>query len=313
MYQPIRSSQSLFFSIRDLNYHVRHWAPETNLAVKGTSADPAPILVMLHGWMDVSASFQFLVDSLKQPWQIFSPDWRGYGRSSWGKSDTYWFADYIADLDALLDHISPNAPVNLVAHSMGGNVACLYAGARPERVARLVNLEGYGMPATKPSQAPKRYAKWLDELKEGSQLRAYESQNKVAERLQKTNPRLRLDFAQWLATEWSGLASDNPHSVNQPQEFELLADPAHKLSTPILYQVDEVLACWRAITAPVLFVESDEANEWHEFTRGAPYRERLNAFSRLELATITQAGHMLHHDQPEKLAALIEPFLSRPL
>ena len=210
----------------------------------------------------------------------------------------------MADLDALLDHFSPDAPVNLVAHSMGGNVACIYAGARPHRVARLANLEGYGLPATQASSAPRRYAKWMDEIKEGASLRPYASIDAVALKLTKNNPRLSLDKAQWLAQHWSKPTE---------QGYALQANPAHKMSTPILYRVEEVLACWRAITADVLLVESDDANPFHQFTRGAAYRTRLNAFTHFEAVTVQNAGHMLHHDQPEAVAAIIEAFFNRPL
>ena len=130
----MKPSQSHILNVRGLRYHVRTW---------GDTADPK--LVLLHGWMDVSASFQFLVDALRRDWYVIAPDWRGFGLSEWAP-DGYWFPDYVADLDVLLRQLSPKAPVNLVGHSLGGNVAALYAGIRPARVARLVNLEGFGLP-----------------------------------------------------------------------------------------------------------------------------------------------------------------------
>src|SRR5262245_30973588 len=174
----LRNSASLFFDIRGLRYHVRHW-----------QRAGAPRMVLLHGWMDVSASFQFLVDALNRDWDVYAPDWRGYGLTGWGRADCYWFPDYIADLDLLLEKIE-STPVNLVGHSLGGNVAALYAGVRPARVAKLVNLEGFGMQATRPEQAPKRYARWLDELREPSQLRPYDGFGALADRLQQGNVRL---------------------------------------------------------------------------------------------------------------------------
>jgi alpha-beta hydrolase superfamily lysophospholipase len=105
----MRHSESLFVQVRGLRYHVRRW-----------SARGAPKMVLLHGWMDVSASFQFLVDALQRDWDVYAPDWRGYGLTEWGRADCYWFPDYLADLDALLAHIDPGNPVNLVGHSLGG-------------------------------------------------------------------------------------------------------------------------------------------------------------------------------------------------
>src|ERR1700716_1838011 len=167
----MKKSESLFLEIRGLKYHIRRW-PSAG----------APKMVLLHGWMDVSASFQFLVDALARDWDVYAPDWRGYGLTGRGRADCYWFPDYIADLDLLLETIEKN-PVNLVGHSLGGNVAAMYAGIRPARVAKFVNLEGFGMQATRPEQAPKRYARWLDELHEPPQPRPYKDFAEVAERL----------------------------------------------------------------------------------------------------------------------------------
>jgi pimeloyl-ACP methyl ester carboxylesterase len=291
----MKSSHSEFITVRGLRYHVRHWG------------DPAaPKLFMVHGWMDVSASFQFVVDCLRRDWHVIAPDWRGFGLTERPGADCYWFPDYLGDLDAILDHYSPQAPVNLLGHSMGGNVVCIYAGVRPQRIAKLINLEGFGLPATTPDQAPGRYASWLDELRAPPTLRGYPTQAAVAARLQKTNPRLNDERAVFLAEHWA--------ARNAQDEWEILGDPAHKLSNPMLYRVDEVLACWQAITAPVLWVEADDTDAWRwmgpkEQARGEIDR-RIGFLRDVRTATLRDAGHMLHHDQPEALAVLIEDFLA---
>src|SRR3954464_9341806 len=184
MYQPKKAARSEFVRIRNLKYHVLTWGEP--------GAGKVP-LVMVHGWMDVAASWQFVVDALAGDHWVVAPDWRGYGLTESPPADNYWFPDYLADLDFLIDHYSPDGPVNLVGHSMGGNIAMLYSGSRPQRVHRLVNLEGFGMAATRPSQAPGRYAKWMDELKalhRGERaLKPYDSVEGVAQRLMKTNRR----------------------------------------------------------------------------------------------------------------------------
>lgn len=299
MYQPRRSFRNQFVAIRNLRYHVLTWG------------EPGPgkvPLVMVHGWMDVGASYQFVVDAFADDHYVIAPDWRGYGGTEVPHGDNYWFPDYLADLDFLLDHFSPGAPVNLVGHSMGGNVAMLYAGSRPERIRKLVNLEGFGMPATQPRQAPKRYAKWMDELKAFHRgemaLKDYDSVDGVAARLMKTNKRLPADKADWLARHWA-----------QPDEhgrWRILGDAAHKITNANLYRVDEVLEIYKAITAPVLAVEAsdDSLGQWWQgrFTL-AEYHERLKSVSDLRQTSIDNAGHMLHHDQPEQLARQIENFL----
>ena len=294
MYTPRRPARSEHLPIRGLRYHLRRWDP-------GAGVQGRPPVVMLHGWMDVSASFQFLVDALAGPPAVHAPDWRGYGLTEGAPVDTYWFADYLGDLDALLDTISPEGPVDLVAHSMGGNVAMLYAGVRPQRVRRLVNLEGFGMPGSHPDKAPDRLATWLDQLRQGGRLRDYADRRAVAEKLRRNNPRLPVDKADWLAQHWSRPAPDG--------RYELAADPAHRLVNPQLYRVAEVTATWRRIEAPVLLVQSDHIDHFHWFVHEPEYAERLSAIPRLSRATVTDAGHMLHHDQPEAVARLVDDFL----
>lgn len=291
----MKASTSEFVKIRELHYHCRHWG-----------RPGAPIIFMLHGWMDISASFQFVVDSLQGDWHVIAPDLRGFGLTTGAKVDTYWFQDYIADLDALLHHFSPDAPVNLIGHSMGGNVVALYAGIRPERIAKLVILEGFGLPAGVPTEAPKKMKKWLDKLREKPQLRPFASVDDVAKRLQKTNPRLSNDRAAFLAQHWS---RKNAHG-----EWEILGDPAHKLPSPLLYRVEEVMACWEQITAPVLWVEAEETEFWTWMAGTTNNREetdrRVSHFKQVKKEMISAAGHMLHHDQPKVLATLIEGFIN---
>jgi pimeloyl-ACP methyl ester carboxylesterase len=260
----------------------------------------------VHGWMDVSASFQFIADILARDWQVIAPDWRGFGLTAVHGADTYWYPDYVADLDAILDHYAPGAAVDLLGHSMGANVVMTYAGVRPARIRRLINLEGFGMPVTEPSQAPGRYATWLDELKTPPTLRDYASRAEVAARLQKTNPRLTDARADFLSRHW---AAENPQG-----RWEILGDPAHKQSSPLLYHVEEALACWSAIAAPVLWVEAAQTNmlDWIG-KKDEARREidrRIARIRDVRRATVQHAGHMLHHDQPEELARLIAQFVT---
>ena len=300
MYQVQRPPRSEFVPIRNLSYHVQIW---------GAPAPAKTPLVMVHGWMDVAASYQFVVDALSHDHYVIAPDWRGYGKTSSGGADNFWFPDYLADLDFLLDHYAPNQAVNLVGHSMGGNVVMHYAGIRPERIRRLVNLEGFGMPATTPDQAPGRYAKWMDELKKlhagEMDLRPYSAPTGVARRLMKTNPRLSADKAEWLARHWA--------QENMQGEWNILGEPAHKLSNANLYRVEEVRALYQRLSMPVLAVEASD-NSLDFWWKGkftlAQYHERIQAVPNLEIARIEDAGHMMHHDQPEVLAALIERFIA---
>ncbi|NMM06369.1 alpha/beta hydrolase [Polaromonas sp.] len=337
MYKEKRSARSEFVPIRGLSYHVRIWDSRDTRATAASAgppqAKPAPLggsvlhevksvgapLFLLHGWMDVAASYQFMVDAFSDAFaagrNIIAPDWRGFGQTrsspsqSGGQADNYWPADYLADLDFLLDHYAPGQAVDLVGHSMGGNVAMLYAGVRPERVRKLVNLEGFGLPVSKPSQAPGRYAQWMDELKSLQRgeldLKTYNDVGGVARRLMRTNPRLSVDKANWLACHWARPDAEG--------KWKILGEPAHKVTSAQLYRLDEVIEIYRCISAPMLAVEasSDSMQSWWQgkYTLDE-YHERLKQIPHAQVAVIQDAGHMLHHDQPGQLAQLIADFLS---
>jgi pimeloyl-ACP methyl ester carboxylesterase len=308
MYTVKRPPRSEFIPIRKINYHVLVW---------GDTASALPPLVLMHGWMDVAASYQFMVDALSEAFfadrLIIAADWRGYGKTTGAPVDNYWFPDYMADLDFLLDHYAPNQAVDLVGHSMGGNVVMMYAGARPARVRRLVNLEGFGMSATTPDQAPSRYAKWMDELKKLHRgeldLKAYDKADGVARRLMKTNPRLARDDAgmakaNWLAKQWA--------AENAEGKWEILGAPAHKITNANLYNVAEALELYKCITAPVLVVEAsdDSLSGWWDgkFTL-AEFHERLKSVPNCTVKVVPDTGHMMHHDKPEELAEMVEGFV----
>ena len=285
------ASTSQFVAVRGLEYHVRTW---------GDAA--APKIFMLHGWMDVGASFQFLVDALTRDWYVLAPDWRGFGQSAWC-ADGYWFADYIADLDALLEQFTPDAPARIVGHSLGGNVACIYAGVRAERVARVVSLEGFGIPAEKPEVAPEKVLKWLDALRDPPSFAPYANLAAVADRLQKNNPRMARDHAEFLAGHWAEALPDG--------SARLRSDPRHKLPFPTVYRPDEVRAAWQRASASVLWVAASDSfiPRWLGEDQ-AGLERRIANFRDGRLTTIADAGHMLHHDQPVRVAAAIEPFLA---
>ncbi len=305
VYQPCREAASRSLRVRGLDQHCLVWGDTAAVTAE------RPLLLMTHGWMDIGASFQFVIDALAalegDARCIAAPDWRGFGGSTMPAStDSYWFPDYLGDLDALGDALSPGTPFDLLGHSMGGNVVMAYAGVRPKRVRKLINLEGFGMPATKPQQATKRLVQWLDELKTPQHLAPYADAPAVAARLMKNNPRLAAGKAAWLATQWGELRDDG--------KWHLRADPAHKRANPVLYRVDEVLATWQAISAPLLWVEganTDMTQWWGDRYPRAEFESRLSVVPNVTRVMLDDCGHMLHHDQPERLAERLAAFLNR--
>ena len=290
----MRPSTAQFVAVRGLRYHVRTWGEARSRK-----------LMLLHGWMDVSASFQFLVDELSAEWQVLAPDWRGFGLSEC-PHEGYWFADYVADLDGLVRALAPEGAVDIAGHSLGGNVALLYAGLRPGRVRNVVSLDGFGIPAEGPDAAPAKFTAWLDALEKPPVLTPYRSLAAVADRLQKNNRRLARDKAEYLASHWGEALPDG--------SARLRADPRHKLPFPNVYRLEEVFAIWQRITAPALWVVADDSDIPRWLAGGgdpaAEIQRRMAHVPGARLVTIKDAGHMLHHDQPEAVARALETFLA---
>ncbi len=261
------------------------------------------MVFFLHGWLDCSPTFQFLVDALEHPWHVIAPDWRGYGESEW-LDRPYWFPDYYADLDELLDHYSPDRPARIVGHSMGANIAATYAGVRPQRVAQLVMLDFLGLKPAIDDDSPKLLSMWLRNQKKGPPSSLYASCEAFAARLMEANPRLTEERATFLSWHVS--------RTNADTTVMLAADPWHRVPSPLVYHIDDSLANWRRITAPVQLQIADHGfvlkrfgNEPQEMAR------RLACFRDLRTVSILDSGHSVQHDQPERAAAAIEQFLAR--
>lgn len=288
-YRALRPPQHDSLEARGLTFHLYRWP--------GTDPDA---LILLHGWGDSGETYQFLVDCLATERTCIAIDLRGFGRTQ-RPPEGYWFPDYLADLDALLDQLAPDAPIDLVGHSMGGNIAMLYAGVRPQRIRRVINLEGFGMARTTPDQAPARYAQWLDEVKHGSEFNVYESYEQLIRVLARRNPRTAKDKLEFIARSWGREREDG--------KIELRADPKHKRVNPVLYSREQAEACWRAIEAPLFFVLGQESELVKRMGDELDENKLRALFQTGTFATIEDAGHMMHHERPEQVAALIEQFL----
>jgi pimeloyl-ACP methyl ester carboxylesterase len=292
-YQVLRAPRQETLRVRGLDIHIRRWGP--------ASSEREPLVLLLHGWRDTGDTFQFMVDALKRDWPLVALDWRGFGQSDWAP-DGYWFPDYLADLDALLDQVSAGRPAHIVGHSMGGNVASLYAGLRPERVRRIVNLEGVGLPRTSPEQAPARLRKWLDELRQVPLLKDYASFEQLAATILTRYPRIGPARADFIAHAWGRLESD--------RRVHLLGDARHQWVNPVLYKREDAEACWREIRSPVLLLLGEESSHLARLGADGTEPALRSLISGLEVARIPGAGHMLHIERPELIAPLIESFLS---
>jgi len=291
----MRPSRSDYLDCRGVRLHIRCWGDRQQ-----------PTLFLLHGWMDVSASWQFVVDELADDWHIIAPDWRGFGLSQW-LHRPYFFAEHLGDLEAIIQHYAPNEPLRLVGHSMGGILAGLYAGLRPARVARLLSLEGFGIAPTQPAMAPARYRQWLDELQSPPRMHVYPDRTAFARRLLKSDPYLSAERAAFLSNHLARIGEGRSKAGHLQHGVVWNGDPWHKASSPYLFRLEESMAIWRQITCPVHWVAGRQSWVVRDFAqRPGDWAARQACFADLRESWIEQSDHMLHHDQPAQIAHLIE-------
>lgn len=283
-YLPRVAGQRRELSLRGARYSVTEWGDEG-----------APLIVYLHGWGDVGATFQFVVDAFRDDWRVVAPDWRGFGDST-VECSSYWFPDYLADLHEMLEVYSPDAAARIVGHSMGANVAGLYAGTMPERVSAFINIEGLGLADAEAGDAPARYRDWILAARAPTAFSTYEDFAALAMKIGRRHPRMSAAQAEYVARAWARQRSDG--------RVELRADPRHRLPNPVLYRRAEALACWHRIKADVLLVEGTDSDI---AARHAGFSEE--SWPAGERRIIDGAGHMLHFEAPAALACVIEDFL----
>jgi pimeloyl-ACP methyl ester carboxylesterase len=275
--------------LRDLRHRVTWWG--------APSATP---IVLLHGWGDSAETWQFLVDELPDEWSCVALDWRGFGHTEWPQHG-YWFPDYFADLEALLDQVCPQAPARVIAHSMGGNVATMYAGIRPERIEWIVNLEGIGLPRNSPDEAPARYAEWLDQLQSPPRDRRYATLDVLVDFLVARNPRMPRERAAYLARAWS--------TPDEDGALRLTFDPRHRNVNPVSFQRPEAEACWKRCTAPVLLVLGERSQirtRVHPENVSTEYFHSI--FRDIRVTSLANVGHMMHVEDPAAIARLAVEF-----
>lgn len=286
-------SRSEFYPVRGLQLHLRRWG-----------RTGAPKVVLLHGWMDVSATFQFMVDALLEKFdcEVLAWDARGFGESEW-PPDGYWFPDYYADLEGLLDAAVKDEPVLLVGHSMGAQIASIYAGLRPERVTKLACLDGLMLPDMPSALAPKRMRKWLDQLRDPPRNRSYSSFEALAERILRRQPGLSAERAAYVSRCWGREDAEG--------RIWLRADPRHEYHSPLLFHIEDAVTVWREVTAPTLFLDAGKSS-FMQAAGASEMARRRACFREHRHVVIPDSGHMLHFDRPEAAGRQLAGFLSAP-
>jgi pimeloyl-ACP methyl ester carboxylesterase len=261
-------------------------------------------LVLVHGFLDQAHSWSPFVAALqkliKQPLWIIAPDCRGHGDSGWvGAGGYYHFPDYVLDLDRIVQGLGIKT-MKLIGHSMGGTISFLYTGSFPQRVVRLVLIEGIGPPSMAFSDAPARMEKWIAEVNQRGRkhFRQYSSIRAGAEQLRQTNPRLDAELALHLAR--SGMKQSSAG------KWVWKFDPLHRTTAPQPFYAGQAIEFLRRIACPVLIVDGAESRQ----IRRHDSKQRLEEIRDRKQVVIENAGHMVHQDNPLALAKVVAEFLS---
>jgi pimeloyl-ACP methyl ester carboxylesterase len=258
-------------------------------------------LLLVHGFMDSGATWDFVAEHLSRAGHdIIAPDLRGFGQSDpVGAGGYYHFPDYVADLSELCDTLAPRR-LGIIAHSMGGTVATLLAGARPELVERLALLEGMGPVATSPDMAVDRMRVWLKDMREAPRSpRSLTSMQEAIERLVLHHPNVPREV----------IESRAQHLTRLDDQGRLIwaYDPLHRTTSPTPFNAETFKVFLARIECPTLVVSGGRAG-WHPTDEA----QRIACLRSVTTFELPKAGHMMHWTAPEPLAACLAAFFNEP-
>ena len=261
----------------------------------------APPLLLIHGSLDHSRSWDHLAQALRAKFHVIAPDLRGHGDSDWATGSSYSQADHVYDLTCLVK-AAGFEKVTIISHSMGGMVGLTYTGAFPEKVSRLIVLDGVtNFPARTVKPADVRIANWVADLDKTAQRKThrYACVAEGAERILNRNRRLTPEQANHLATHGLKRNADGSYSWK--------FDPYLRARAPYRLSLEDYIALWSRIQCPTLLVSGGESFLPDPGTAGV-----LKHFKQAELVKIAGAGHWVQHDKPDEVLDLLKRFLEIP-
>ena len=262
----------------------------------------APPLILQHGGRDHCRSWDWVAEELRHDWHVIAPDLRGHGDSQWSPEGHYGMDAFVYDFTQLVQTLG-HEQVTIVAHSLGGNVATRFAGLYPDKVRKLVNIEGLGpSPELRLQIEGKRRAERIREWIEGKRKaagrapRRYGSIEAAYARMKEENAFLSDEQARHLTIHGASLNEDGSWSWKFDNYLNVWS------ATDIAYGEQEEL--WRAIACPILFLYG--ANS---FASNPEKDGRMANFRDSRIIEYDNAGHWLHHDQLERFLVDVKAFV----
>lgn len=262
----------------------------------------APPLLLLHGGRDHSRSWDWTAQELRRDWHVIAPDLRGHGDSDWSPDGDYGGLAMLYDLAQLI-HQLKLAPLTIVAHSYGGNIALRYAGVYPANVKKLVAIEGLG---PSPKMLAERFGKPIDE-----RLRGWiEAKRAVAGRTPRRYPTIEEAFKRMkeenhhLSDEQARHLTIHGASQNEDGSYTWKFDPYMRVFPPSDLPQSDIEAMWNAVACPTLLMYGEDS--W----ASNPEKDgRAAHFRNARVISFKNAGHWLHHDQFGEFTRELRAFL----
>ncbi len=263
--------------------------------------DATPIL-LIHGSQDHCHSWDWTSELLSKKYRLLVPDLRGHGDSAWAIGSSYGSLDYVYDIHQLLKQAGVEQ-AHVVGHSLGGMIACLYAGLFPENVLSLTSIEGVGafwQEVLEKADPKTKIREWFNQTKTlaGKMPRRYENLDAAFDRMQASNPHLSKERAKHLTIHGSYL--------NEDGSFTWKFDPYTYSWPPTGIAFDEIIKIWKQIKCPTILL-----NAVYGLDHRTGQNDTLRYFGRAELVEIGNAGHWLHHDQFEIFTEYLQQFLAK--
>lgn len=260
-----------------------------------------PPLFLIHGGRDNARSWDWIAAALCEKWYVIAPDLRGHGDSAWSPDGDYTASAYVYDLAQLMHQLNVDS-ITIVAHSMGAHLAIRLSGVYPEKVAKVVAIEGFGFgpensAAFPPEQIGERLRNWIEQ-KRGLSMR-----------FPKRYPSLAAARARIL-TEHTYLADHQAshltkHGVNQNEDgtFTWKFDHYVNLWDHIDIKPAEWIQLCSNVLCPVLLIYGSDS--WVDQSTD----NRIEGLPNAASVEISSAGHWPHHQRLDETLRLIRHFI----
>ena len=256
-------------------------------------------LLLIHGGRDHARSWDWVAGALRDTWHVYALDLRGHGNSAWAPGSAYTIAEYVSDVASLIDIISPD-PIRIISHSLGGVIALSYAAVYPDRVHKVVAIEGLGYPHHHEIHQPlaAQIRRWIAAQRRLNAKNApgYATLEEAVARMKEANPRLSDEVARHLTL----------HGTNRDADGSLVwkFDNFVRSTAPYGIGPEELGEMWANIRCPVFMPWGLES--FMPLPEGDP---RVTRIPHCRIKTYADAGHWVHHDKLRDLVADCAEFL----